>query len=297
MTLASSWPSPIARTSRPRGAALAALMTASAVLLTSGRASAVDPFEIQVYDGTANSPGVPGIELHVNRVFDGLRTAAAPELPQHHQSHFTLEPSLGVLPFLELGAYLQTALNADGSFDYAGTKLRAKLVTPPGWHEHLRLGLNTELSLLPERYDRNRWGGELRPIVAWENERWLFAVNPIVGVPLGPPDVHDGPTFEPAAMAKVKVEDVAAFGLEYYASIGAIASPSPISDQEHYLYEVVDLLAVKHFELNAGVGEGLTSASNGFVVKMILGYTWERAATTAPAHPEPLVSTLGTSRR
>lgn len=270
---------------------------AAAAVLVARPAAAVDPFEIQVYDGTANSPGVPGIELHVNRVFDGRRVAAAPELPLHHQSHFTLEPSFGVLPYLELGGYLQTALNADGSFDYAGTKLRAKLVTPPHWHEHLRLGVNTELSLLPERYDRGRWGGELRPIVAWENERWLFAVNPIVGLSLGPPDASDGPTFEPAAMAKVKIEDVVALGLEYYASFGAIASPAPLSDQEHYLYEVVDLLAVKHFELNAGVGEGLTSESNGFVAKIILGYTWERTAETAPEHPEPLVSMLRTSRR
>ena len=264
-------------------AALAALTAALAVLLLTRRASAVDPFEIQVYDGTANAPGVPGIELHVNRVFDGVRTADPPELPMHHQSHFTLEPSLGVLPFLELGAYLQTALNADGSFDYAGTKLRAKLVTPPGWDEHVRLGVNVELSLLPERYERSRWGGEIRPIAAWENERWLFAVNPILGVPLGPPDARDGPTFEPAAMAKVKVEELAAFGLEYYASLGPIAGPAPLSEQAHYLYEVIDLLAVPHFELNAGVGEGLTSGSNGFVAKMILGYVWEPAApSTTP---------------
>lgn len=273
-------------------------VTALAVLLTTRRAAAVDPFEIQVYDATANSPGAPGIELHVNRVFDGVRTALPPELPMHHQTHFTLEPSLGVLPFLELGGYFQTALNADGSFDYAGTKLRAKLVTPPGWHEHLRLGLNTELSLLPERYDKNRWGGEIRPIVAWENERWLFAVNPIVGLPLGPPDASDGPTFEPAAMAKMKVEKVVAFGLEYYASLGPISGPSPLDEQEHYLYEAVDLLAVQHFELNAGVGEGLTSASNGFVAKLILGYTWEPAEPAAAHQPvEPTVSLLRTSSR
>lgn len=272
-------------------AALAAL----AALLTARRAAAADPFEIQVYDGTGNAPGIPGIELHVNRVFDGVRTATPPSQPMHHQSHFTLEPSIGVLPYLELGGYLQTALNADGSFDYAGTKLRAKLVTPPKWDEHLRLGLNTELSLLPERYDVNRWGGELRPIVAWENERWLFAVNPIVGLPLGLPDRREGPTFEPAAMAKVKVEKVAAFGLEYYADLGPIAGPAPFSEQSHYLYEVIDLLAVQHFELNAGVGEGLTSGSNGFVAKVILGYTWEPASETPPEHPEPLVSRLAPS--
>jgi hypothetical protein len=89
-------------------------------------------------------------------------------------------------------------------------------------------------------------------------------------------------------MAKVKVEKFAAFGFEYYASLGPIAGPVPLSEQAHYLYEVIDLLAVPHFELNAGVGEGLTPASNGFVVKMILGYAWEPAPPRAPPPaPEP----------
>ncbi len=285
-------------TSRARVATFAVAAASALVLFTTRRAAAVDPFEIQVYDATANAPGTPGIELHVNRVFDGVRAAAPPELPMHHQSHFTLEPSLGVTPFLELGGYLQTALNADGSFDYAGTKLRAKFVTPPGWQEHLRLGVNLELSLVPSQYDRSRWGGEIRPIVAWENERWLFAVNPILGVPLGPPDARDGPTLEPAGMAKVKIPEAVALGFEYYASLGPIAGLSPLAEQTHYLYEVIDLLAVPHFELNAGVGEGLTSASNGFVVKMILGYVWESPAAAAPGDPkpaEPRVSFVRTS--
>ena len=41
------------------------------------RARAVDPFEIQVYDGTADAPGVPGLELHLNTVASG-RTVADP---------------------------------------------------------------------------------------------------------------------------------------------------------------------------------------------------------------------------
>ena len=33
---------------------------------------------------------------------------------------------------------------------------------------------------------------------------------------------------------------------------------------------------MRNFELNFGVGEGLTPGSNGFVVKMILGYAFDR---------------------
>src|SRR5437879_1584305 len=148
-------------------ARLAMLATAS-ILLFAAPARALDPFEIQVYDGTSNAPGVPGLELHLNYVANGVRESDPPELAPHRQAHATLEPSLGITRSWEIGGYFQTSLRADGTFDYAGVKLRSKHVTPPKWHEHWRLGANFELSLLPERYDVERWGAEVRPIVAWE---------------------------------------------------------------------------------------------------------------------------------
>jgi hypothetical protein len=259
-------------------------LTASAVVLlavasTTADAFALDPFEIQVYDGTANAPGVPGLELHVNYVASGVKTAVPPELPQDRQAHLTLEPSIGVLPWWELGGYFETALRADGTFDYAGVKLRSKFVTPPGWDAHWRLGVNVEVSLLPERYDRDRWGTELRPIAAWENERWHFAINPIVDTSLAGPDGSAGPRFEPAAMAVYKLPMAAlSAGLEYYADLGPFGGISPLREQEHYVFEVVNVLSVPRLELNAGIGEGLTPGSNALVAKVIVGYAWDRGA-------------------
>src|SRR5436309_986551 len=69
------------------------------------KAHATDPFEIQVYDATANAPGVFGLELHVNSVIRGLRDPGlnpAPEIPQDRQTHFTFEPSIGVTDWWEL---------------------------------------------------------------------------------------------------------------------------------------------------------------------------------------------------
>jgi hypothetical protein len=262
-----------------RGASLCpAFALALGLVFVARDARAVDPFEIQIYDGTANPPGTPGLELHLNRVFDGVKTAEAPELPLHRQTHLTLEPSYGVLPFLELGGYFQTTLRADGGFDYAGTKLRAKFVTPEGWHEHLRLGVNFELSLLPERYDRGRWGGEVRPIAAWEDDRWLLAVNPVVSVSLAGPESTKGPSFEPAGMVKAKLDDVLAAGLEYYSDLGPVARFAARDAQQHYVYEVIDVLALPHVELSFGVGQGLTPESSRFIGKVILGYAFESAA-------------------
>lgn len=239
------------------------------------QALAVDPFEIQVYDGTANAPGVPGLELHVNNVAIGQKTAPGPEYPQNHQTHFTLEPSLGILPWWEIGGYFQMALRGDQAFDYGGIKLRNKFVTPPSWDPRWRLGLNVEFSLLPATYDRGRWGNELRPIVAWENEYFAFAFDPIVDSSLAGPDASAGPTFEPCVSAAYKFHEAVSVGVEYYTNLGPFSGFLPWQAQEHYVYEVVNLLSVKHFELNAGVGEGLTDASNRLVFKAIFGYAWE----------------------
>jgi hypothetical protein len=243
----------------------------AALMSTALPAAAVDPFEIQVYDGTANPPGTAGLELHLNYVARGLQEAAPPELAMNHQAHATLEPSLGITPFWEIGAYLQSALRPDGTFEFAGAKLRSKFVTPPGWNAHWRLGVNLEVSLLPRAYDRSRWGGEVRPIAAWEDDRWLLAINPIISLALGAPDASAGPELEPAAMAKVKLGPIAV-GIEYYASIGPLSSPLPFSAQEHYLFQAIDVIGWERVEINFAVGEGLTNGSNGLVIKSIIGY-------------------------
>ena len=182
-------------------------------VVPSRAARALDAFEIQVYDGTANPTGAPGLELHVNDVVRGSTRATPPELAPNHQAHFTLEPSYGVTDFWELGAYLQTALRADGSFDFAGIKARSKLVTRPSWSTTRRLGLNVEVSDVPARYEAERWGLELRPIVAQDVGRFSVVVNPIVGVPL----TGGAARFEPAAEVLFAWPRLASLGLEYYA--------------------------------------------------------------------------------
>ena len=249
-------------------------------LLATKQAGATDPFEIQVYDGTADAPGVPGLELHVNRVMEGVKAFDGPQIAPNHQSHFTLEPSLGLFPFWEIGGYFETALLADGTFAYAGVKLRSKFVTPPKFDPHVRLGLNVEVSLLPATFDRDRWGNELRPIAAWEDEHWMFVVNPIVDTSFAGTGLRDGPSFEPAAMVLRKIEGQLSVGVEYYTNLGPFSGLLPWRKEEQYLYEVANLLSVKRLELNVGVGEGLTAASSDLVLKAIVGFELEGLGET-----------------
>ena len=256
-----------------RGLAVLGCVVAS--VATARPAHAGDPFELQVYDGTANAPGVPGIELHLNDWATGFRDAVPPEAPLGGQFHATLEPSLGLLPFWEIGGYLQAAVRtSDGVAGWAGAKVRSKFVTPPEFDPHWRLGINLEVSYLPPVYDHDGWGGEVRPIVAWHDENWLFAINPILDQALAGSDASEGPVFEPAVKAARTVGPVA-LGFEYYATLGPLSAPLPWREQEHQIFEVADLVSVDRLELNFGIGEGLTPSSEGIVIKAIVGYSFD----------------------
>jgi len=65
-------------------------------------------------------------------------------------------------------------------------------------------------------------------------------------------------------------------GIEYYSNLGPLRAFVPWREQEQYIYEVLNVLSVKRLELNFGVGEGLSDASNQLVVKAIVGYAWEK---------------------
>jgi hypothetical protein len=243
--------------------------------VVASRDARADPWEIQVYDGTANAPRVMGLEVHMNHVASGVTKDDGPERAPDGRSHLTLEPSLGVTPWWELGMYFQAAKRKTGELDYAGIKIRSKFVTPPGWHEHLRLGINLELSSLPIAYDKDHLGSELRPIIAWENELFLFAANPNVNTALANQGAKEGPQFEPSATVGYKWQKRLGLGVEYYAAFGPFANLAPLRQQEHYVYEVFHVLSEENLELSAGVGEGLTEASNRLVFKIIVGYAFD----------------------
>lgn len=230
-------------------------LIAIALSLVARDARAFDPFEIQVYDGIANEPGALSLEQHVNVVARGVRTADPPEAPSDRQGHWTFEGALGVTPWFEPGIYLQTAYVPDVGAAFAGAKLRAKFVTPPSLSKHVRFGLNTELGALPKRFDRDVWGGEVRPIAALDLPFVRAAFNPIVDLSAG--------SFEPAVIVQGRIADVAAIGAEYY------------GETKHggaqYVFATSDLALAPGWALEIGVGHGLNRESDPAIFKMILG--------------------------
>jgi hypothetical protein len=270
----SSYARSLARSLAPALRRVRAPLAFATCLLAAGQARAVDPFEIQVYDATTNPPLAAGIELHFNTVASGLQSAPPPELPPNHQTHLTLEPSLGLTSWWEVGAYLQTAIGPGAGFDFAGVKLRSKVALPAAPGSPFGWALNAEVSWLPAAYDAARWGAELRPIATAlvAGGRLYFGINPILDWELAGAAAAGTPALEPAATALFMIPDLLSLGLEYYANLGQIGRWLPLDGQEHYLFEVVNVYRWKRWEINAGVGEGLTAASNRLVFKAIVGF-------------------------
>lgn len=205
-------------------------------LATSARAQ--DAFEIQVYNSETAPPKESGFELHINTSGDQF-------------SHFTLEPHLGLLNWLEVGAYFQTELRPDGNFDYAGVKLRIKGRVPRRIGRVLGLALNLEIASEPEGY-----AAEARPIIDLQWKRLYLAINPIVSF-----DFRGNVDFEPAAKFSVILIPALSIGAEYYGTV------------ENRINRIFGALDVEYGRIGLNLGAGYSFGDDKWIVKAIVGLT------------------------
>lgn len=73
------------------------------ILVFALRASAQDPFEIHVYEYEPLSLHQYSLEAHLNFDTQGTTTRDGTVLPTLHQTHLTLEPTIGVSPEFAVG--------------------------------------------------------------------------------------------------------------------------------------------------------------------------------------------------
>ncbi len=238
-------------------------------------AFAQDKFEIQVYDSRIDPILVPRVELHLNYFPSGLREASADgERPTHHVARYTLEPQTGLSDWCEVGGYFQTALRPEGTFDFAGVKLRFKARLRQQLWNIVGLALNTEVSFIPGGYEAQRWGTELRPIADLRLGRFYASINPILSIDLAGREAGI-PQLQPAAKVSVDLFSGLALGSEYYAGFGPVDGLLPTREQTHVLYAALDWASTL-LDLNLAVGYGGLGAGERWVTKAIVGVRWDR---------------------
>ncbi|HVX74554.1 MAG TPA: hypothetical protein VHB49_00400 [Bradyrhizobium sp.] len=257
---------PVPKPSRRRTVCLFA--TTITLLLLQRPAKATD--EIQVYNAEIAAPGQFTIQQHLNYVALGQTAPPFPGgLVSNHSLNGTPEFAYGVTDWWELGLYLPFAVQND-QFLSDSFKVRTLFVSPNAAQRNFFYGVNFEFSNEMPTFSQTRFGLEIRPIIGVRNDEYEFIVNPIVDVGFGKYGETD---FAPAArLARKFGEDLYA-GFEYYADFGRIGDFGKLADQQHTLFAVTDFkLGV--FDVDLGVGYGLTPASDRVVVKAILGYAF-----------------------
>ena len=261
---------------------------AAGVLAIATPAKAGDVFEIQVYEAEVNRPLQFGLEAHINYTVRGQkRPSYDGEQAPDRVGRLTLEPALGVTEYLEVGAYLQNMVDADGRYHFSGWKLRTKWVLPRRYSGRFFFGINAEVGKVPHFIEQEGWANEFRPIAGYYNGYWLFDINPIFGYALSGRDKFR-PDFEPAGKVAYNTQYGFMVGAEYYAGLGRLSSqPTSFSEQEHLVFATLDLTEPassseqtqpieqsddESWELNVGIGRGLSdSTPQKWIIKAIFG--------------------------
>src|SRR5262245_56764883 len=128
-------------------------------------------------------------------------------------------------------------------------------------------GVNFEVSYAMPQFSDAQWNLEIRPIVGWRKGDYEFIINPIVDMGFGQ---NGDSIFAPCARFARNFGENLAVGLEYYTDLGPPRNFSTFNEQQHNLYAVVDF-KIGRFDVDMGVGYGLTPGSDRLMYKIIIG--------------------------
>lgn len=242
----------------------------AALLPATGRAQ--DNYEIQVYGSSLVPPGRTMVELHSNFTADGRAGEVDGLLPTEHAFHETLEVTHGFTPWLEVGFYVFTSVRSGQGWSWVGDHIRPRLAVPESWHWPVGLSLSTEFGYQRRAFATDTWTWEIRPIVDKQMGRWYWALNPALERALSGENAGRGWEFSPNATVSYDLSDRITAALEYYGALGPVSGFDPAPLQQHQLFGAVDLNLSPKWEINLGVGRGLTSSTDRLLVKTIFGY-------------------------
>ena len=220
-----------------------------------------------MYDGGLAAPGIFNLTWHNNFTPNGLSTPAFPGavVPDRSWNGVT-EWAYGVTRWFEAGLYLPLySYDKHSGWGLDGFKLRTLFAVPNADDRTFFYGANFEFSINQPRWDQKRFTSEVRPIVGWHLRPVDIIVNPIVDT------AYDGLKnleFVPAFRIAVNLSSSWAVAAEEYSDFGPLHDFLPAGEQSHQLYGVIDHTG--WFDVELGLGFGLTDASDRFTIKLIL---------------------------
>jgi hypothetical protein len=237
----------------------------SALFFFATSARAQQGYEFEVYGASVAPVGGGELELHTNFVPSGSqRVDDAEGRATHRAWRSSLEVSTGLATWLEASLYAVSYARNGAGVQYVGNRARLTAIAPRNWNLPFDVGLSQEVGYARAGFAENRWAYELTPIIAKAMGKVSLVVNPAFERGLGS-GAHEW-EFEPRARADYALGDEEAIGLEYYSVFGPVVDFDPKSHQRHQLFATGRTELPSGMEGAIGIGRGLTSNSDRWVV-------------------------------
>jgi hypothetical protein len=251
------------------------LLAASFALAAVVPARAQDNYEIQVYGYDQVEPRHTMLELHSNFTIDGSKSMVDGLYPTNHAEHETIEITHGFTDWFETGFYIFTSSRSGQGIQWVGDHIRPRFRIPKKWNWPVGLSLSNEIGYQRRQFSVDTWTWEMRPIIDKQIGRWYLDFNPTFDKSLHGPTVNQGFIFSPNVKISYDFTKKITGGIEYYGSVGPATDFSPISQQQHQIFPAIDLNLSPNWEVNFGLGVGLTGSTDHLIAKMILGYRFD----------------------
>jgi hypothetical protein len=225
--------------------------------------------EIQVYDAAIAEKGKINLMVHDNFTPDGRKDPAFPgAVVSNHALVGVAEWAYGVTDWFEQGLYLPLYSHSTNlGATYNGFKLRWLFVKPHAEEQKFFYGVNFEFSVNQPQWDPRHYTSEVRPIIGWHLHPVDIIVNPIMDTSYtgGFKSLDFGPSVRVAYNFNPKW----AGAIEEYADYGPLRQIYSAHDQSHQVWAVMDH-STRFVNIEAGVGLGVTSASDRVTLKLMI---------------------------
>ena len=243
-----------------------ALLSVSLSLMVSNLAWAASE-EIQVYTDDKEDAGHSSVDFHNNYVTHSRSTPDyTGEQAPNGVYRMTPEFNFGLTDTLELGLYLLTTRSSAGEWNSQGYKVRLKYIAPHE-SEGFYWGLNFETGKQNLAVSPTAYNSELKTILGWNSPKWNYAINFNTG---GSSNSGSEPVSEDIDFKINYVySDVTQLGIESYNEMGPLRSFQGFSSNSKTIFAVIDTEIAGH-EVNAGIGRGLNSNSDQWIIKFIV---------------------------
>lgn len=223
------------------------------------------PFEIKVHDELIADYQHSAYEIETN-----LFQAPASQGFKTNVFQTRLEYGYGITQRSEVGVNIY--LSHYNGVSYVNGGKISHMFVPTHDEEGLwHYGVKNEINYIQDVGGNETTFYELTPILALQLQQWRFTINPSIDITL---NRNSTVTFSPSAKIAYTLNHSFDIGVEYYADNLPVKGLYSATQQPNTAYLVIDAKYGKS-TFNLGVGKGVTSASDNWVIKLIASLNFD----------------------